>query len=189
MTASQPIRAGAIDDLVAVLRAAAGRPDDEHSGEVVHVLAHGLQCAAVLERSHPDDPELQAAGLVHDLGHVVVPGDVAGHGRHGAELVRPVLGDRVAALVELHVPAKRWLVTVDPAYREQLSTASVETLAEQGAEMSPHERAAFEAERWHRDAVELRRADEAAKVPGLRVPGLDHWVPVLEVIATRAASA
>ncbi len=197
MTTPLPTSAGSIDDLVVVLRAAAGRPDSEHDGEVVYVLEHGLQCAAVLKRSHPDDLELQVAGLVHDLGHVVARGDVAGHGRHGAELVHPVLGDRVAALVELHVPAKRWLVTVDPAYREQLSPTSVWTLGEQGAEMSPDERGAemspdertaFEAEPWHRDAVVLRRADEAAKTPGLRVPGLDRWLPVLEEVASLAAA-
>ena len=34
-----------------------------------------------------------------------------------ADAVRDLLGERVAALVELHVPAKRYLVTVDAGYR------------------------------------------------------------------------
>ena len=32
-------------------------------------LDHGLQCAALLEVSDPDDLELQVAGLIHDLAH------------------------------------------------------------------------------------------------------------------------
>ena len=30
-------------------------------------LDHGLQCAALLEKSDPADIELQVAGLIHDL--------------------------------------------------------------------------------------------------------------------------
>jgi hypothetical protein len=33
------------------------------------------------------------------------------------------------------------------------------------------------------DALTLRRADEAAKVVGAAVPGLDHWRPVVERVA------
>ena len=35
----------------------------------------------------------------------------------GAETVRRLLGERVAGLVEAHVPAKRYLVTTDASYR------------------------------------------------------------------------
>ena len=100
--------------------------------------------------------------------------------------MRDVLGDRVAALVRLHVPAKRYLVTVEPAYRAQLDVGSTYSLEVQGAAMTPAEVDAFEAEPDHPDAVVLRRADEAAKVHGLEVDPLDVWLPVLDQVAALA---
>lgn len=146
-------------------------------------VQHALQCAAVLAADRPDDLELQVAGLLHDVGHGRAPGDDAGHGRVGRAHVEAVLGSRVGALVELHVPAKRWLVTVDPDYRASLSPVSLRTLVAQGAELDDAERAAFEADPHHLDAVLLRRADEAAKVPGLDAGNLARWYPVIEAVA------
>jgi predicted HD phosphohydrolase len=160
----------------------AGDRSDEARPMGVGVLDHGLQCAAVLKRQRPDDLELQVAGLVHDLGHVAVPNDADGHGRHGRVLFADLLGERVAALVELHVPAKRYLVTVEAEYGDTLSAGSVRTLAEQGGPMTPDEVADFTAQRHHGDAIVLRRADEAAKVPGRQVPGLDEWTPRIEAL-------
>ncbi len=156
-----------IDELLAMLS------EDVHQ--------HGLQCADELARRFPDDLELQVAGLIHDVAHRVTSEDL--HGIVGAEMVRPLFGERVAALVKLHVDAKRYLVTVDPLYRSTLSSESVHTLALQGGDMNNDELAAFEAEPHSDDAVALRRADEAAKVPGRVVPGLDRWEEILRRIA------
>ncbi len=55
--------------------------------------------------------------------------------------------------------------------------------------MAPNEVEDFEADPHSRDAATLRRADEAAKVIGRAVPGLDHWAPmVARVAAAHAAS-
>jgi predicted HD phosphohydrolase len=148
-------------------------------------LDHGLQTAAALADTNPDDHELCVAGLVHDLAHVW---DGPGQPRHalmGAEAVRPILGDRVADLVAGHVPAKRWLVTNDPAYRSLLSADSIETLAAQGGDMSHDEVAWFESLPAWRDMVALRRADDAAKVPGAKVPDLEVWVSMVRDVAAR----
>ncbi len=145
------------------------------------VKEHGLQCAYELAQRVPDDLELQVAGLVHDVAHRVTT--EAMHGVVGADIVRPLLGDRVASLVKLHVDAKRYLVTVDAEYRAMLSSESVHTLALQGGDMDDSERAAFEAEPAAEDALVLRRADEAAKVEGRDVPGLDHWEAILRRVA------
>jgi predicted HD phosphohydrolase len=172
------------DDLIALLLA--DQPVGGADGTVAEALTaldHHLQCAAVLTAEHPDDLELQVAGLVHDVGHVVVPDDPDAHGRAGADLVRPLLGSRVADLVELHVPAKRYLVTVDPGYRSRLSANSTWTLSQQGGDLSDEERVAFERHPWADDALALRRADEAAKVAGRVVAGLDAWRPALEQVA------
>ena len=55
--------------------------------------------------------------------------------------MRDLLGDRVAALVELHVPAKRYLVTVDDSYGAALSAGSTASLARQGGALDDAERA------------------------------------------------
>ena len=175
---------GPIDDvgaLFSVLEAGARETDDED----VDLLAHGLQCAAVLATTAADDPELQVAGLVHDIGTILWPGQPRTHARAGAAAVAPLLGERVAWLVGQHDQAKRYLVTVDPGYRSRLSPGSVRTLAAQGGLLSDGERARLDAEPWLDDVLTLRRADDAAKVPGRAVPSLGHWRPLLETVASR----
>ncbi len=156
-------------------------PNEEIVG--LTILHHGLQCAAQLKATHPADAELQVAGLLHDVGHVLVPGCADIHGAVGAAFVRPVFGERVAALVEGHVPAKRFLVTVDASYREQLSEGSARTLVEQGEAMTADELTRFRSSPFFDESVELRRADEAAKDPAAAVPGLDAWLSTLELVA------
>lgn len=181
-----------VDELVAVLAAGEGAfdtPADDPHREQVDLLQHALQCADELARRRPNDVELQVAGLLHDIGHHVAPGDEAGHGRRGAEMVRPLLGERVARLVEQHVPAKRYLVTVDPQYHAVLSGVSIRSLNEQGGAMTPDELSAHERlPDWH-DAVELRRADDAAKARGRTAPGLEQWIPVLRRLAAAHTNA
>jgi len=150
-------------------------------------LDHGLQCAAELRTAAPGDLELQVAGLLHDVGHGRA--HIRDHGWAGADAVRGLLGERVAELVGLHIDAKRYLVTTDVAYRAILSPASIETLALQGGDMSGDEAARFEAFAHWRDALRLRRADEAAKTPGRVVPGLEAWLPVVRALVGEHAGA
>ncbi len=170
-----------VDELIELLAAGAGTSDG--GGEAVDLLAHALQCAHELSVSQPHDVELVVAGLVHDIGHQLVPGDDAGHGIAGGTAIRTLLGPGVALLVEHHVPAKRYLVAVDPDYRATLSAVSIRTLHNQGGVMSADEVAAHQGlPEWDR-ALHLRRADEAAKRPGRDVPPLSHWRPLLDRLA------
>ena len=149
---------------------------------------HSLQTADLLAAERPDDLELQAAGLLHDIGHLLSPGDDAGHGEVAATALAPVFGARVADLVRLHVPAKRYLVTVDPAYREVLAADSIATLATQGDAMDDAELAAFEAEGAGADALVLRRADDGGKVAGRDVGTPGRWQSTLRTVAVTAVS-
>ncbi|MEU9991006.1 HD domain-containing protein [Streptomyces sp. NPDC048045] len=158
------------------------RPD--RSGDPVDILDHGLQVAAVLAERHPQDERLQVAGLVHDIGHHLVPDDEAGHGTHAAKAVEDLLGTRVARLVGLHIPAKRYLAAADPDL--VLSPESARTLGCQGGPMTRQEAADFEADPDFAAAVALRRADDAGKVVGLRVAALESWRPVVERVAAAA---
>jgi predicted HD phosphohydrolase len=170
-----------LDALMQLLRDGAGAHDAPHQSgtEAVDLLSHGLQCAERLRTWHPEDLELQVAGLVHDIGHLLQPGEDATHGVTAAAAIRELLGERVARLVEHHVPAKRYLVTTDANYLSRLSPVSVETLTAQGGLMTHEEVIACEQLPDWNAGLELRRADEAAKSPGRVVPGLDAWRPVI----------
>jgi predicted HD phosphohydrolase len=172
-----------VDDVVAVLEAGADRRDADDEG--VTLLEHALQCAGVLALAYPEDLELQVAGLVHDVGHLVTPNDPSGHARSGSQYVAEVLGPRVAALVDLHVVAKRYLVTIDPTYRERLSVVSRDTLAVQGGVLARRDLARFVGDPLWREAVALRRADDMAKTVGLRIGPLYQWSSTIDEVARR----
>ncbi|HEV3133595.1 MAG TPA: HD domain-containing protein [Acidimicrobiia bacterium] len=173
-----------VDSLLGVLESGAGATD----GEDIDLLAHGLQCAAVLAGVAPHDHELQVAGLVHDVGTVLWPGRPRTHARAGAAAVADLLGERVAWLVGHHDEAKRYLVTTDPDYASRLSAASVATLEVQGGRLDATERARLDAAPWLADVLTLRRADDDAKVPGRDVPSLSHWRPIVKATAGRTAT-
>jgi len=150
-------------------------------------LDHGLQTAAILRDVAPGDVELQIAGLIHDLAH---PWDGPGQPRHasmGAIAVRGVLGDRVADLILSHVPAKRYLVATHEEYASILSPDSVMTLAAQGGPMTADEIAAFEESDDLQAMVDLRIADDGAKVPGKIVAPLSTYEDAIRQIASRHA--
>jgi predicted HD phosphohydrolase len=168
-----------VDALFRVLESGAHGNDAED----LDLLAHGLQCAALLAEVAPDDAELQVAGLVHDVGTVLWPDRPRAHARSGAAAVQDLLGERVAWLVGHHDEAKRYLVAVDPDYLSRLSPTSILTLEVQGGPLDATERARLEAAPGLDDVLTLRRADDAAKVPGRSVPPLSHWRPVVEAVA------
>ncbi len=177
-TTVHPVAAD-LDEIVAALRASTAFDMTVDPAAHHDLLDHGLQTAAGLRAAHPDDVELQVAGLVHDLGHVLPPRDTALHGEIAGDYVSAVLGPRVADLVRLHVPAKRYLVAVEDGYGDTLNDGSTYSLEVQGGAMSAAEIAEFEDEPEHVAGVILRRADEAAKVHGLAVDRLEAWLPAL----------
>ena len=98
-------------------------------------------------------------------------------------------GPEIAEPVRLHVDAKRYLCAAEPGYLERLSQPSRVSLELQGGPMTDEERRRFEASPDSARAVELRRWDDAAKVPDLDLPGVEYFVPFLEAVARRRASA
>lgn len=156
---------------------------DAHYGEAVTQRDHALQCAVLASRARADD-ELVLAALLHDLAHLVAPEGRdtphRHHGHEGAALVRPFVPERVAWVIEHHVAAKRYLCAVDPGYFERLSSASVHSLRAQGGPLGADEQAALTAHPWFADALHVRRWDEEAKQPELKVLPLVAWVPLLE---------
>ena len=154
-------------------------------------LEHALQTAHQADqRGAPD--YLIAAALLHDIGHLLhgMPDDIAALGVDGQhqEISGLVVRHFTIAITEpirLHVAAKRYLCSVEDQYRQQLSPASVESLALQGGVMDTAEVQQFKRWGWWCEAVWLRRLDDAAKIPGLQVPGLEHYRTLLQALCRK----
>jgi predicted HD phosphohydrolase len=149
--------------------------DLPYGGEAVDQRTHALQTAAHAVTDGADD-ELVVAAALHDIGRartVAVRYRGMPHELAGAAFAREHVTERIAWAIEQHVPAKRYLVVVDPDYHAGLSPASVRSLRAQGGPMSPGEVADFGAHPWAEDAIALRRWDDAAKDPSGPVLPLD----------------
>ncbi|MCA8967066.1 MAG: HD domain-containing protein [Planctomycetes bacterium] len=163
------------------------RGADSYLGEQVTMSEHMYQCAQLAADDGADDT-LIAACLLHDIGHYSgeFAEDAADHGidnrhdRSGGELLARHFPPAVSEPVRLHVLAKRYLCSAEPAYFAQLSAASVHSLELQGGPLDADGRRRFEAEPFADAAVRLRRYDEGAKQVGVDVPGFEHWRPMLE---------
>lgn len=170
-----------------ILRLFRERGHSDYGGEAVTQLEHALQ-AAHYARQTGSSAALVTAALLHDIGHLLhdLPGDAPDRGvddRHenaAATWLARSFGPEVVEPVRLHVDAKRYLCSVEPAYQHHLSGPSLVSLQLQGGEMSPDEIARFEASPHFKGAVLLRRWDDAAKVAGMAVSGIDKYVVYLE---------
>ena len=165
----------------------AQRGEEAYFGESVSQSEHALQAAHVAEQSGASDA-LIAAALLHDTGHlthglgedIATQGTDARHEDVGARWLSRYFGPEVTEPMRLHVAAKRYLCAVETDYLAALSPASLESLQLQGGPMTPVEQETFETNPFFRDAVALRKLDDAAKVAGLEVPSLEHYRVYLE---------
>ncbi len=156
--------------------------------EVVTQLEHALQCAALAQKNNAS-PTVITGALLHDIGHFVLDehnADIAfldidlNHEEVGAEYMSPFFPDSVITPIRLHVPAKRYLCTVDDSYHDGLSDASKKSLKVQGGIMSDAEKAAFEEIPHYKDALTLRKWDDLAKVKGLETQGLETYRDIVQ---------
>lgn len=162
-------------------------------GEPVTITEHMLQTARLAEQDGAP-PALIAAALLHDVAYLLRrpagpgadPEVDRGHAEIGAAFLARHFPPAVAEPVRLHVAAKRYLCTVEPAYRAALSPASIRTLAVQGGPYGPEEATRFEASPYAADAVRVRRYDDRAKVAGVPTPDPEHYRPLLEGLRLQA---
>jgi phosphonate degradation associated HDIG domain protein len=172
----------AFDDLGTIFRR---HGDIEYSGEGVTQLEHALQSALAAE-SAGATPELVTAALLHDLGHMLnLQGETPSergiddqHQYFAIPFLRPLFGAAVLDPIRFHVDAKRALCAVEPGYHDALSEDSKRSLKLQGGVFSPAQVDEFMAKPFARDAMQLRRWDDQAKVPGLATPVLEHYLDI-----------
>lgn len=153
---------------------------EDYIGEPVSQLEHMSQAAQLAMDSGADD-EVVLAAFFHDIGHICIPknesNDMAGfgimkHEKVGADFLREKgFPEKVAALVESHVVAKRYLTFKYPEYYASLSEASKKTLELQGGKMTETEALAFESNPLFHIMILLRKWDEQAKA--INTPVID----------------
>lgn len=156
--------------------------EQRYGRENVSQLAHALQSASLAEEDGATSA-LITASLLHDMGHLVDKRFELGqdkdidrhHENIGAAYLSAWFPEEVTAPIRLHVPAKRYLCAVDDGYFDDLSDASVRSLALQGGKFSKVEADAFISQPFAKDAVRLRRWDDLAKVPEKQTPALEHF--------------
>lgn len=166
------------------------RGREMYSGEPVTQTEHALQTAWQAEQQGAN-AALITASLLHDVGHLLhdLGEDCADAGvddKHealGADWLATHFGPDVVEPVRLHVAAKRYRCSVDPAYHARLSDASRLSLRLQGGPFTPEQARKFEEHPYFDAAVRLRLWDEAAKVPGLPTPSVSHFMEYARNVA------
>lgn len=156
----------------------------DYIGEPVSQLQHMCQAAQLAEAEGYDE-EIILAAFFHDIGHLcehimnTVPMDQYGVADHetiaGNYLREKGFSGRIAALVENHVQAKRYLTAKMPGYYDKLSAASKQTLSMQGGVMNKEEMETFEKDPLHPLYIKLREWDDTAKLEGQPLPSLDKY--------------
>jgi len=163
--------------------------DEDYDGEPVSQASHMMQCGmqAIDEGA---DTELVIGAFLHDIGHLLrhrqkteAMGNygVVNHEGIGAKYLHEKnFSERICAVVEKHVDAKRYLVAAQPGYKEKLSFASLQTLEWQGGAMNENEEAAFEKHPFFKDIIRVRLWDEGAKDSNAKTLPLDYFINTIQ---------
>ena len=158
----------------------------QYGNENVTQLEHALQCAELAEKNN-FSKEIITAALLHDIGHLLYDGKDPIHdgedGYHenlGADYLSSYYGEEVTRPIRAHVSCKRYLSTVENGYYDILSEASKISLQAQGGPFTKEEAEAFIKKPFMKEAVELRRFDDQAKILNKRTPNLENFRHYLE---------
>lgn len=162
--------------------------NEDYDGEPVSQTSHMVQCAMQAMKEGADI-ELILGGLLHDIGHLLrheqateTMGSfgVVNHEGLGAEYLRSKgFSERICAIVEKHVDAKRYLVATQPDYRSKLSEASLQTLIWQGGPMNESEVASFKLHPFRDDIIRVRLWDEMAKDANAKILPVNHFNAII----------
>ena len=160
--------------------------DIQYGNEDVTQLEHALQCAELAEQ-HKLPGSTIAAALLHDVGHLIYedgdPIHAGKDGHHenlGADYLSKYFHEDVTIPIRAHVDSKRYLSSTEDGYYDSLSEASKLSLKVQGGPFTKEEAEEFIRKPFMKEAVEMRRFDDMAKVLNKKTPDLNHFRPYLE---------
>jgi len=155
-------------------------------GENVTISEHMIQAAMIAEKSKSKD-FLICSCLLHDYGHFILddPDELIRKnqdGKHediGYEYLKKFFKREVVEPIKHHVMAKRYLAR-DKKYYNKLSNASIVSLELQGGLLNRKEAKLFEKEEFFKEAIKVRKFDEAAKKVGLKIKDIIHYKDLLK---------
>ena len=158
----------------------------QYGNEDVTQLEHALQCAELVEKNNMSK-EIITAALLHDIGHLLYEkkdpihkGINGYHENLGADYLSSYFGEKVTIPIRAHVDSKRYLAVSEKGYYDLLSEASKESLTVQGGPFTKEEAEEFIIKPHMKEAVELRRFDDQAKILNKSTPNLEHFRHYLE---------
>ncbi len=155
-------------------------------GEKVTIAEHMIQSAMMAEKSKSND-NLVCSCLLHDYGHFILddPDELVKNnqdGKHediGYEYLKKFFKKEVVEPIKHHVIAKRYLAR-DKKYFNRLSNASVVSLELQGGLLNSKEAKSFEKNEFFKEAIKLRKFDEAAKKVGVKIKDIIEYKDLLK---------
>ena len=155
-------------------------------GENVTIAEHMIQSAMMAEKSESKN-NLICSCLLHDYGHFILdnPDELVKKnqdGKHediGYEYLKKFFKKEVVEPIKHHVIAKRYLAR-NKKYYDQLSEASVISLTLQGGLLNNKEAKLFKKEKFFKEAIKLRKFDEAAKKIGFKIKDIIEYKELLK---------
>ena len=189
------------DDITACLDLYRNHGDADYIGEEVSQLQHALQCAHQAKEQYPNYPEVILGAFFHDIGHLIALDDgktidmvfknismdglgLEKHEQIGGDFL-DIMGfpDTVGDLARNHILAKRYMITTDKSYYDNLSEASKQTFWKQGGYLDKDLCDAFLNDPNHQIYLECRLWDDMAKVKNFEYKfGIDY----IETLAREA---
>lgn len=154
----------------------------DYIGEKVSQNEHMIQ-AAMLAEQDQQDIEVILACFFHDIGHLLQFDveqmgslGVKHHEKYGADFLRQNgVPEPIPTLVENHVSVKRFKVSRNKDYFNELSDASKQTLVYQGGIMSEEEANKFENHELFDLSCKVRYYDDKAKIKGIKCKPLSYY--------------
>lgn len=156
----------------------------DYIGENITQLEHALQCAHQASIDYPDNNAIILGAFLHDVGHLISLHDIEhpsnkllsynneslnglgliNHENVGANFLDNIGYPKIVGdLGRYHVMAKRYLVTRDSEYLNNLSDASKETFKLQGGVLSESELENFDNNEHKELFIKMRNWDDRAK--------------------------
>ena len=156
--------------------------NNDYIGEKVSQLQHAIQCGVQAMNEFPDRPEYILGAFLHDIGHLIALDNgrtvnfkfdnksmdglgLCNHENIGADLLEKWgFPKSLTSLGRNHVLAKRYLISINPEYHNNISDASKKTYLKQGGKLTDDEINAFKRSTEYDVSIRMRIWDDRAKV-------------------------
>ena len=163
----------------------------DYIGENVTQTSHMIQTAMNAELDGADRETIIAAFL-HDIGHLIGLKEklkgmdewgVENHEKIGSNYLRNAnFPEKICKLVQNHVNAKRYLVTIYPEYYNELSHASKKTLEYQGGRMTDQELYEFDNDPLKKIYLQFRKWEDCSKVQFVKLDPIEKYFEMINLL-------